>query len=1613
MATLRPEPPAAGDPLIQTLERARQDLLDLGLRNTLINYRPLRSRGVEVVNERSAHVFNLLVRERKALTFKPTDPDADFDEASWVEDDGEFAEHHTDLWLQTRETEERLAHRLLQSFYFARTLLEEQGVSVLFLALGMLRWHEDTASQTPRRAPLILVPVELQRRNALDRFQLRYTEEDIGENLSLKAKLKQEFNVDAPPLAVDLEDFDVSAYLDAFSTAIAAQGRWAVERDAIALGFFSFGKFLMYRDLDPAVWPEGLQPAQHELVGPLLGDGFSGGPAEYGDDTFIDAVVGPDELRQVVDADSSQTLAILDVRGGRNLVIQGPPGTGKSQTITNLIAEAIGAGQKVLFVAEKMAALEVVKRRLDNIGLGDACLELHSHKINKRGVVQELARSLNLGQPQVARLDAQLELLTEQRNRLNAYCFAVNVPIGESEVSPHQAYGVLLELEAIPASQAWPRLEHLAPAHWPARDFRRRLAVVEELQARVRDMGVPVEHPFWGVGKTVMLPTDRDHGRRLIDELEQSLRGLTSASAGVAAQLRLPESATLLDAQQLAVAARRLATLPRLPGFVPAETEWQSRRADIDELLEAGATCAELRQRHAATVIPAIWEADLLQTRQDLAAYRDKWWRFLAGRYRAAKSALAGYCSAGLPDGVDAQLALLDDILEAQRQAALIAQHTALGAQLFGASWRGAQSDWPQLHAAGAWALTLHADVAAGALPAGVLGALAQPIDTGALLAAGAELEQRSADFRAARDALFGQLEFDASQRFGVVAEAAPFIEIATLLAAWSARFDELSEMTAFNASVAICLEHNLDDVVAAAERWPEAGAALADALRRAWHLALLERAITERSALGQFDGPMHEQVIARFTQLDQLTFERNRLMLAQAHWARLPRQEGGGQLAVLRREMEKRARHLPIRQLMERAGAAVQAIKPVFMMSPMSVATFIPPGALEFDLVIFDEASQVKPVDAFGALLRGQQAVVVGDSKQLPPTSFFDTLTHGEETEEDESVTSDIESILGLMSASNAPQRMLRWHYRSRHESLIAVSNQEFYENRLVIFPSPDHSRERLGLVLHHLPDTVYGRGNSRTNPGEADAVASSVMAHARSSPQRTLGVAAFSQSQAEAIITRVEALRREDPSCETFFAAHPHEPFFVKNLENVQGDERDVIYISVGYGRDAGGYVSMNFGPLNGNGGERRLNVLITRARLRCEVFTNLTADDLDLSRTGARGVLALKRFLHYASTGILDVPVATGRAADSPFEESVAAALRGVGYEVVPQVGSAGFFIDLAIVDAERPGRYLLGVECDGASYHSARSARDRDRLRQQVLEGLGWKIHRVWSTDWFRHQERELRRLVTAIERAKAEGVEGAEPATSAARVIVVERDKPTQPSSQASAAAAAIPNRNAELISKMRDAASGQPANVRTVAATDGAGRTPSLQGPATAYVLAAPSLRVHVTEVHEMPISEAARLVQEVVSIESPVHVAEVIRRVTEGAGAARAGARIRTTILTGVRLQERSGALRREGDFLWLAGMTEPPVRDRSQLPGQYKQISMIAPREVEQALLVVIAGGFGMRREEAIDRAARLLGFQRVTAATGAVIGSASDRLLAAGRLEERNGQLFVTEQ
>ena len=498
-----------------------------------------------------------------------------------------------------------------------------------------------------------------------------------------------------------------------------------------------------------------------------------------------------------------------------------------------------------------------------------------------------------------------------------------------------------------------------------------------------------------------------------------------------------------------------------------------------------------------------------------------------------------------------------------------------------------------------------------------------------------------------------------------------------------------------------------------------------------------------QEQELALFNGVFHNQTLEQFKGLDSERIELTRHAVAAAHHQRMQSANRGFLMG----------RPPPLRKLITEHGEDIQKIKPVFMMSPISVAQFLEPGKIEFDLLLIDEASQVRPEDALGAVARSKQMVIVGDDKQLPPTTFFDTLLSNDDGSTEDSQSIDVDSVLELGMKQNLPQPMLRWHYRSRHHSLIAISNHEFYDDRLYIPINPEKNPTDRGLQFRHVPDGIYDRGGSATNRREAQVVADAVMDHARTCRDKTLGVGAFSISQRNAIMDELEVRRRKEPNLEPFFSTARSDPFFVKNLESIQGDERDVIFISVGYGKDQNGHMTMNFGPLSAQKGERRLNVLITRARERCEVFSSITADDINVVQTTGRGPSAFKAFLKYAQTGCLETVAAARNDYDSEFEKAIARAIEQQGFEVHSQVGVAGFFIDLAVVDPEKPGRYLLGIECDGASYHSSVSARDRDRLRQEVLEKQGWIIHRIWSTDWFNQPANQLRETMDAIERAK--------------------------------------------------------------------------------------------------------------------------------------------------------------------------------------------------------------------------------------------------------------------
>ena len=510
-------------------------------------------------------------------------------------------------------------------------------------------------------------------------------------------------------------------------------------------------------------------------------------------------------------------------------------------------------------------------------------------------------------------------------------------------------------------------------------------------------------------------------------------------------------------------------------------------------------------------------------------------------------------------------------------------------------------------------------------------------------------------------------------------------------------------------------------------------------------------------SELANFTGVVYDNVRNRIAALDDEIKKLNRKRIAfQISKRSVPVGISIGyirdytELGLITHELNKKKRHIPLRQLVKRSGKALQALKPCFMMSPQSVAQYLVPGNIDFNILVMDEASQLRLEDALGAVARSQRIVVVGDPKQLPPTSFFERIDDSAIEDEKLTAAEESESILDICQ-NFLINRRLRWHYRSEHDELIAFSNSEFYDNDLIVFPSPFRKDGNFGVHYNYIDDALYYKGK---NIKEAKIVASYVLDHYETNPDLSLGVATFNIQQRDLIQDEIERLQKENSWFEEQIKRtdNSHEPFFVKNLENVQGDERDVIFISTTYGPDKNsGKVYQRFGPLNRPTGWRRLNVLITRAKKRVEIFSSMTPSDIIDTPQTSLGVRSLKGYLEYAKIKkIPEYGEITGKEPDSDFEIAVAKSLHKYGYRTEYQIGVTGFFIDIGVYNPNRSGEFILGIECDGALYHSGKSIRDRDILRQRILESKGWVIHRVWSTDWFKNKQAQLEKLLKLLD-----------------------------------------------------------------------------------------------------------------------------------------------------------------------------------------------------------------------------------------------------------------------
>ena len=1173
--------------VLRATERWQKDLVDTSGRNRLRRFRDLKTGTLDLTPGRAVGLNELTLD--RLLADKPVslgglfpnspDGSASFDDAR---------------------------RRLTAIHKKALENLEEKGIETLFVAIGLATWKVE--SGTPPNAPVILLPLAVEATGAAARNFKVEVAGDAHLNPVLAHILRSEYDIETddedadaaetPPTSLD----GFLVLLNRFEESWRALPKLEIELRAVVANF-SYSTMPLVTDLEQ----NGELFAANDTVAAIAGDGEAREALAsriYDPKPNQPDIDPPSNEFLVLDADSSQHEAINRVLGGESLVIQGPPGTGKSQTIANLITALIARGKRVLFVAEKRAAIEAVTKRLEIVGLSDLVMDMHGGVTSRR----DFARTLNDSLEQVATTPAHdfsslHRRLQSRRDFLIANDAALHKARDPWKLCVFDMRGQFL---AIPESAHTKlRLSTKAAHDIDIESFERLAGEIEEWVG-LGGHKLAENHPEWSRSTVTTAKEARQSFELVSDLAENRLPAARDALFTVLDEMQLPRPETVL--------------------------EWG--RAAQFLVVASGSRWARI------------------------------WTQLISREYRKTKRALGAPSSLSLTPGIVGSLKVCVSAFVAG-----LADFSAMAGI-------DKLDDMP------------HTDLAL-------------------------------------------TLERMVSSRIAVM--NLPHIR------RLEARFREVR--------IGNVIERVGKDIP------PEYAAG---AVEYAWLRRILDDLDFEDQRIATFDSSTHSRHRDEFAETDRqhrdFTPQRVRRLTAEAIIATM---NNHPQEAILvRKEAAKKRRHLSVRQLLAKAPHVLSTLRPCWTMSPILAAEMIPASLQLFDVVIFDEASQIPPAEAIGSLARAPQTVIAGDSHQLPPTSFFGRGLGDDDDDADESDLSLIKDIESLLDAAGALLRdkMLQWHYRSRDDRLIAFSNNHIYGGSLTAFPGAIVSTPVTHNLIPFRP--IIGVRGTRSNPDEVEKVVELVLTHARESPHETLGVIAFGQHHADnidnALVRRLTEIN--DPSLDDFFSEKKEERFFVKNIERVQGDERDVIILSVGYHKDANGNLPYRFGPILQEGGERRLNVAVTRARLRLTLVSSFSHRDMDPSRSSAKGVELLSQYLEYAASGgenlgsnVQDVPL-------NPFELAIKDGLERRGIPVTPQYGVSGYRIDFACAHPDKPGQMVLAIEADGASYHSSPTTRDRDRLRQQVLESKGWRFHRIWSTAWFRDREAELDKAEQAWRRA---------------------------------------------------------------------------------------------------------------------------------------------------------------------------------------------------------------------------------------------------------------------
>lgn len=1413
----------------------------------------------------------------------------------------------------------------------------------------------------------------------------------------------------------------------------------------------------------------------------------------------------PESTFQVVDADASQQDAILCAKQGYSFVLQGPPGTGKSQTITNIIAECLADGKKVLFVSEKMAALEVVHKRLRDAGLADFCLTLHSYKANKKDTLTQLGSVLNLASQKATLSDdvyQKLTMLTDDKKRLNDYSTAIFTVIEPLQKTIYDANGMLAKLQGyadvifpIPeVRQSTPQKYanyinaltrfadtisgmhteyqsnpwYGANAEFVSNELRHDInSHITNLIPKAKQMDT-----LWNTIKSELLITAESSYSNLKSAV--TILGLASASPKVPISWLIENDKTAqlmtevaeCETNRAAFLAQREKVL-ELYGEIlqndsnadfsalgsPSSTiEIDSHIGAVIATLEAPLSCYAIWKRAGDQSTPMSLYTSAKETIQEYNSIRqclaEKYeseiftidfnamylrfksdytsvFKLLNSQYHSDKKLIQSlYRERGKKFSDEEIFDLLGQLRHMDELKAWMNENSHSLATTFGALYQaektdfdklkmalkayslmlscihelealksytlwsdekeallkehyealyfGIDTDWRKIREALKWASNLRSAIS-GIDGYGI--AFLQQICTSDEKIKlcdiyAIQLQNMLIEFNSDFDWFIGLFEKPE------IWHSIPMLELVEKVTACASNLAALEEWIDFRTIRSQCYKLGLEEYIKQIEVQHIEAAVIVPIFQKRFYRLWLDSVLPEYPVVMNFRHKAQEAIIEDFKQLDKLQFAIAKSRIRSKLINGLPSLDhftsGVDEISILKRELNKQRRIMPIRRLFREIPNLILALKPCLMMSPLSVSLFLEADTFTFDTVIFDEASQVCTENAIGAILRGKQVIIAGDSKQLPPTNFFTANTSDGDFDIDTEDPDDFddsdayESILD--EAALLPERTLLWHYRSRHEHLIAFSNAKIYRGNLITFPSNVDKADDVGVEYTYVPTGFYDRGGKKGNIIEAEKVVDLIFDHFRKHPNRSLGVIAFGEVQQTAIDTILRRRRMENQQFEPFFNEDQPEAFFVKSLENVQGDERDTIIFSVGYAKDATGIMHMNFGPLSKAGGERRLNVAITRAKYNVKLVGSILPTDIQTEKISSDGPKLLRSYIDFAMNGpsVLQNEITESdiRWHDSPFEEAVYNFLDRKNYKLATQVGCSGYRIDMAVKHPTLSGRYVLGIECDGASYHSARTARERDRLRQDVLESMGWKIHRIWSTDWIKDPVSEGKRLLDAVNEA----------------IDSYAEDAPIETSFEVS-----TPTDTEEAFMTVED----KPLSIEAIDNPYG------FDDQVT-------------TDFRSLPRNRAGYLnlsdcIELVVKNEYPIHYELLCQKLSHLLGREKATSVVKREV--DYTLEAMRNKVVRKGDFFYPINYTKVPVH---QANG--RSIKHISTDELAAAMLRVLNKCIGATKASLIDETTRAFGFNRRGANIANAMGEAFDQLMTEGKIKELDGKIVV---